>query len=180
MIDYGFGVSFKTIEDDDAEFLFNGRNEKSVRVWCRQVGLLEWSNHCAWMDAQAEDDSVRMFLVMNEDRESLGCAGLTSIDLINRRAEFSCWIHPEHQGKGYARGALYTLFKFGFDELNLNRIWGETFFNNPARRLFAGIGMAEEGVRRDFYFKCGDWVDAVLYSINHAEFNAHISNLPNS
>jgi RimJ/RimL family protein N-acetyltransferase len=60
---------------------------------------------------------------------------------------------------------LTLLFDHGFDVLNLNRIWGEVFSFNHAANIFEKIGMEKEGVRKEFYFKSGRYVDATLYSI---------------
>jgi RimJ/RimL family protein N-acetyltransferase len=70
-----------------------------------------------------------------------------------------------------AKKALKMLFKFGFDDLNLHLIWGETFDGNPACALFERIGMEKEGTRRDFYFKEGKFISCHLYSITSDQFD---------
>jgi RimJ/RimL family protein N-acetyltransferase len=100
----------------------------------------------------------------------VGVAGLTSIDRLARRAEFSLYIGPEHHGEGYGRKALIALFTKGFRDLGLNLIWGESFDGNPAIRLFESLGMIREGTRRDFYFKDGRFIDAHLFSIRSTEW----------
>lgn len=99
-----------------------------------------------------------------------GVAGLTSIDWVNRRAEFSLYINPDCQSKGFGEAALRHLLKHGFEVLNLNLIWGESFDGNPAMRLFSRVGMRPMGVRRQFYFRDGKYLDAYLWDITKAEF----------
>jgi ribosomal-protein-alanine N-acetyltransferase len=100
----------------------------------------------------------------------LGVCGLTSMDLINRRAEFSLYIGPEFQGQGFGKNALKTLLAHGFRNYGLNRIWGESFEGNPAIAMFESLGFEPEGIRKEFYFKGGKFIDAYLFSISNLVF----------
>lgn len=168
----------------DKEKFFDWRNDREIWRWCRQSGPITYAQHLNyWSNTDVLQDR-RMFSILPDAEASViqskycsdlkytvGCCGLTSIDHINRRAEFSCYIGPEHQRKGYARSALTELFNHGFDDLNLNVIWGETFDGNPALNLFVDLGMTVEGTRREFYFKEGRYLDATLVSVRRDEWN---------
>lgn len=169
MIDYGQGVTLRRIEETDLPALFQWRNDYRVWKWCRQNEPLHPSNHKKWFDWQASDKSVSMFAVLDQDGDIVGVCGLTDIDRTNRRAEFSLYIDPDRMGNGYGASSLRTLFRHGFDRLGLNVIWGETFDTNPAASLFRKVGMKQEGVRRDFYFREGKFLDAILFSIRRNE-----------
>ena len=150
------------------------RNDPRVYRWCRQNNLITDLQQEEWIKKISFDPSIRMYTIWTHHSTShgvelVGVCGLTSIDLINKRAEFSCYIDPDHQKKGFAKDALKALFKYGFEEMNLNIIWGETFSDNHAQHLFEKMGMVKEGVRRDFYFKAGKYCDAILYSIKRTE-----------
>jgi len=164
---------FDTINEEDLPLLREYRNDWAIRRWCRQVGLISELKQIEWWSGLSEDDSKIMFSIkeenINDGKIPVGVCGLTSIDLINKRAEFSLYIAPKHQKKGLARRALKMLFQFGFDELALNLIWGETFDGNHAAKLFERLGMIKEGTRRDFYFKEGKFIDCHLYSIKKDE-----------
>ena len=100
----------------------------------------------------------------------VGVCGLTSIDLRHRTAEFSVLIHPEHQRKGYGEDALSCLLHYGFDHLNLHRIWGETFEGNPGMRLYDKLGFKLEGRAREAYYKEGAYHDALVYGMLQHEW----------
>ena len=142
----------------------NARNNDSVRRWCRQVGYISELQQEKWLFAQDSDPTIQMFEYVVNDAVR-GVCGLTSIDMVSRRAEFSLYIIPEFCRKGFATKALLELFNFGFRELGLHQIWGETFAKNPAAQIFDKIGMQVDGIRRDFYFKDGKFIDAVMYSM---------------
>ena len=166
MIDYGFGVELDAIEPTDLEQMRRWRNDERIRKWCRQTDLIAPHEQEAWFLGCRE----KMFAIRHSGK-LVGVAGLTSVDTVARRAEFSLYIGPQHWRKGLARAALKTLFRHGFDSLNLHLIWGETFDGNPALSLFKSLGMVVEGVRRDFYYKGGKYINASLISIKKDEFN---------
>ena len=169
MIDYGFGVTLRAVNSTDTK-LVEWRNEFEVRRWCRQVGLLSDRDHQKWLDAQNDTPTIRMFVIAIEGYGDVGVCGLTGIDLLNRRAEFSLYINTKDRRRGCARAALLSLLAFGFNDLNLNRIWGETFEGNPALNLFDTIGFEREGVRKEFYYRAGHYIDCTLVSIGRDQF----------
>lgn len=178
MIDNKHGVKLGSIDLSMAYQLRQWRNHILIRKWCRQTSLISDQDQENWMKLQNEDKTVKMFSIFsdtsfadNPSKELLiGCCGLTSIDHINQRAEFSVYIGPEYHGNGFGKKTLLTLFWHAFEDLNLNTIWGECFNKNPANKLFKDLGMTQEGIRRQFYFKEGEFIDAHLYSITKEEF----------
>lgn len=164
-------IQLRRIRQGDLGLLFKMRNDPSVYKWCRQYAPLHWEAHEAWYLRQARDSSLEMFAVSVYE-ELVGCVGLTSIDLVNRRAEFSCYIGKDHQGKGYGKEALKLLLEFGFMDLGLNRIWGESFAGNPALLVFEKLGFQKEGIRLDHYYRAGRFIDAHLVSISASEYFA--------
>jgi RimJ/RimL family protein N-acetyltransferase len=174
-------IYLDTIEESDLETMRSWRNNPRIHNWCRQTGLISKIDQLNWYKRQNDDPNIRMFKIISDDGEVLskvGICGLTSIDYNARRAEFSCYVAPHKQGNGYAKDALKALFHHGFASLNLRLIWGETFSENPARHMFEKLGMVREGVRRQFYFKNGKYIDAILYSITKEEFYG-LDNPPN-
>jgi RimJ/RimL family protein N-acetyltransferase len=172
VIDFGYGIMLDRINLEDLDQLREWRNDPAVYLWCRQNNLISKQDQLRWHSHQNDDASMKMFLLRAAKRSDqvnfgtrLGVAGLTSIDMTNRNAEFSLYIGPEYQGQGYGGDGLRTLFSYGFDWLGLRRIWGETFEHNPAKHLFKKVGMTEEGTARKKYYKEGAWVDAIQFSI---------------
>lgn len=173
MINYGHGVVLSPIERESLKKIWLWRNNYAIWAWCRQNDLINWEEHEKWFDQVSLDKSTRMYMIWASGK-SVGVCGLTSIDKMNRRAEFSLYIGTEHQRRGYAKQALYTLFEHGFKNLGLNVIWGETFDGNPAAGLFEAIGMKLEGTRREFYWKNGKFIDCHIYSILSSEWDSRI------
>lgn len=178
MIDYGYGVRLQYVSESDTEDFFKWRNDERVWKWCRQNGPLTKKHHKTYWEKCDDDESIKMYAIYttegleNVQKDSLvGCAGLTSIDNVNSRAEFSIYINPDIASKGFGERALKTLFSYGYQFLNLNSVWGESFEENPALKTFTKIGMKEEGKRRAFYYRKGQYIGATLISLLRSEWD---------
>lgn len=169
MIQYWDEVCLDTLDTEDLWQLRKWRNDPEIWRWTRQNDLISESQHQEWFSRQGKDPTIQMYAVRNAHRTLLGACGLTSLDRTNRRAEFSLYIAPKWQGKRFGKIALQTLIRHGFKNLGLHLIWGETFAGNPALRMFMDIGFRFEGIRRDFYFRDGQFINAILISMKESE-----------
>jgi RimJ/RimL family protein N-acetyltransferase len=156
-----------------SEMIRTFRNDFRIWRWCRQNDLITDQDQERWFKRIHEDPSLRMYAIQGS-RSVIGVCGLTSIDPVCRRAEFSLYIAPELQGYGYGRKAILTLIDHGFSNLGLNLIYGESFEGNHAQDLFRSIGFKHEGTRRSFYFKEGKFIDADLYSLLFSEWETSL------
>lgn len=163
------GISLGSLEPSICSLLFKWRNDPSLFKWFRQNDVLAWNQHEKWFNEHQNDKSIKMYGIYS-DNTVVGVCGLTSIDLQNQRAEFSIYISTDYHGNGYGPKALKLLLWHGFNSYPLNLIWGETFSGNPALKTFKEIGFKEDGVRREFYFKEGKFINCHLISIKRNEF----------
>lgn len=171
MIDYNQEVWLNAISAADPKELLKWRNSQAIYQWCRQFEPLNAWDHADWIASLKSRKDVRMYSIEDSTVGThVGVCGLTSIDMINRRAEFSLYIDPDQHRHGYGRGALITLCAHAFLSLGLNHVFGESFDGNPAVKMFEQVGFKLEGTRRGFYFRDGKFIDAHLYSILAAEF----------
>ena len=71
--------------------------------------------------------------------------------------------------------ALRAVIKFGFEEMNLNRIEAQHETTNPASgRVMEKVGMKKEGVLRQRLRNKGKFVDVALYSVLRGERSARM------
>lgn len=147
------------------------RNQYAIYKWCRQREPLTLARHRKWFESLATRDDVKMYAIHNDKKEFVGVCGLTDIDHVNRRAEFSMYVGPEFQGQGIGEQALRMLLRIAFDVHNLVTVWGESFEGNPATKMFERVGFKYEGMRRAFYYRDGKQIGATLWSILRDEYN---------
>ncbi len=171
MVDYGYGVSFQPLNRSHCDLYLGWRNKPELRRWFRQNDLISQEDHLAWFDGLKDRKDVRMYEVLSNNIP-VGVCGLTGLDLVNRRAELSCYVVSAPIGVGAWDHAIKTLLHHGFMAYGLDTIYAEPFSKNPILPLLVEIGFELEGVRRNFYMRDGKMIDAHLYSILKAEFEA--------
>ena len=144
MIDHGYGVRLESLKAENIRTYLDNRNDPKIFKWCRQFDCLQPGQHVDWYDRVVTDPSVNAMYEITAPlaktgigmHSLVGMAGLTDIDRVNSRAEFSLYIMPYYHRRGLAKAALKTLFTHAFKGHNLNSVWGETFEHNPAFKLF--------------------------------------------
>ena len=114
----------------------------------------------------AEKGSLYAFAVVRElDSELLGAISLGIVPEY-KRAELAYWMGKPYWGHGYTTEAASRLVKFGFEELDLNRIYAFAFSTNPASsRVMQKIGMTYEGTLVQHVRKRDEYYDLVAYGI---------------
>lgn len=95
----------------------------------------------------------------------IGSVGLKIAPRFNH-AEVGYWIGVPFHGKGYATEALNAILDYGFDTLNLHKIFGNHFTSNPASaHVMIKCGMKKEAELIDHYMKGTKYYSIVQYCI---------------
>jgi RimJ/RimL family protein N-acetyltransferase len=75
-------------------------------------------------------------------------------------------VHPDFRGCGVADEAARLLQRELLEELDYHRLELECYaFNERAIRHAERVGYVREGVKRKAYWRHGDWVDGVMFSL---------------
>lgn len=172
------GITLAPISRNDLPTLQRFRNLPEVYEHVRERRLLTMEDMEKWWEMLAVDrgQTVRMFAVKIPSAHDLGgtwpdgqpalafdligCAGLTSIDWINRRAELSVYTVPsEHEIE-----AARLVIAHAFDVLGLHRVEAETI--TPKRAEFcATLCFTCEGSRLQSYWRNGKFVDSLHWGL---------------
>src|SRR6266702_8170231 len=108
---------------------------------------------------------------LNSDSRLIGLVGLKDINYINQTAEFYVIIGDHSvQGKGYGTEATTVMCRYGFMELNLNRIQTLDMEENIAGwRTDEKAGFKYEGTMRESILRFGKYSDMRVYSVLRSE-----------
>ncbi len=111
-------------------------------------------------------------VALNEDNRLIGLVGLKDINYINQSAEFYVIIGDHTiQGKGYGTEATKLMLRYGFTELNLNRIQTQDMEANIGGwRADEKAGFIYEGTLREAILRFGKYHNVKLYSILRSEY----------
>tara|TARA_Y100000296_G_scaffold34805_1_gene40368 strand:+ start:10238 stop:10687 length:450 start_codon:yes stop_codon:yes gene_type:complete len=143
-----------------------------LRKYFREYRELSTTMQDAWYEKILIDKEQVNFEIraLKNDR-LIGCCGLHYIDWVHRHAEFGIYIGVDKYRNGdNGSDALRTLIKFGFEDLNLNRIWCEVYENNSALDVYRHIGFKDEGTLRQTYYNEGRYWDSHLLSMLREEY----------
>lgn len=108
--------------------------------------------HEAWFEAiRGREDCVYFAVEQEGEPRHVGNVWLWAIDLRHRKAELRIVIgDPAARGRGVGAEAIERLCRYGFDRLNLHRIYAYVLAINPGgRRAFEKAGFALEGTLRE-------------------------------
>ena len=98
-----------------------------------------------------------------ENLKLIGAIGL-HLDIENHKAEVGYWLGKSFWNKGYVSEALQKVLKFGFEELNLNKIYASHFLHNPASgKVLEKNGFVYEGTLYQEIFKNNQFLDIKRY-----------------
>jgi ribosomal-protein-serine acetyltransferase len=162
----------------DAESIFEAVNESIAEVspwmpWCNSDYSLEESK--SWCESR--DDAWKKgteydFVIMDKPNNlTLGVCGLNHINVEERFANLGYWVRTSRTRQGIATAAVPMIVKFGFDNLNLQRIEIVVAVGNlPSQRVAEKAGALREGLLRQRLFVHGQILDAFMFSLVPTDF----------
>lgn len=161
-------LSQPTISDvEDVVFQMNSTSEISENTLSLPFPYLEENAHF-WFkmaeDGFANKDAFIFGIREKENLKLIGAIGL-HIDLGNNKAEVGYWLGKSFWNKGYVSEALQEVIKFGFEDLNLNKIYASHFLHNPASgKVLEKNGFTFEAVLLQEILKNEKYLDIRRYS----------------
>lgn len=161
-------VGLRAIEKDDLPKLLEWRNQPEYRRYFREYRELSSVNQAEWFESRVvHDRNTVMFAIVDLNTEELlGACGLCYIDWINRNADFSIYIGKDevYIDDVYAVEAAAIMVKYGFEELNLHKLWAEIYsFDDKKKVLFDKLGFSLEGCHKETHWTDGHWCDSLFY-----------------
>ena len=111
-------------------------------------------------------------VALKSDNRLIGLVGLKDINTLNQSAEFYILIGDRSiWGQGYGTEATLLMIRYGFVELNLNRIQTQDIEENVAGwRADEKAGFKLEGILREAFQRSGKYHDVRMYSLLRNEF----------
>jgi RimJ/RimL family protein N-acetyltransferase len=166
-------VTLGPLLDADLPVLFRWINEPEQVHWNSAYRPVSETDHRAWFEAVRHRSDVTIFAIRTLPEERLiGSCQLRNIDPVHRNAELQIRIgEVDERGVGYGTHAVRQLLHFGFQDLNLRRVYLNVFAHNAAAiRTYEKAGFRREGVLREAAHIDGRYVDVVVMGILRPEF----------
>ncbi len=123
-------------------------------------------------DALMAEGAV-LFGIRDSNETLLGHVGLYGLNWVARHAELRILIGEDVRGRGIGTEATRMVVAYGFERLNLNKVWlGVNADNIGGLRCYEKAGMTREGVLRAEIWRNGRYYDAIRLSILRDEWLA--------
>jgi RimJ/RimL family protein N-acetyltransferase len=138
-----------------------------------------------WINTHSDVRSEKNFIILLEEVVDLGippavgtirylgAISLYDIDYINKRAEFGRFYIGENDclGKGYGKETLRVLLDYGFNVLNLNKIYADVFSTNyKIIELYKEFKFVVEALLVKHYFVGGEFIDVTRMSVFRSDW----------
>tara|TARA_R110002033_G_scaffold139077_1_gene178248 strand:+ start:4129 stop:4665 length:537 start_codon:yes stop_codon:yes gene_type:complete len=173
----GKKVGLRALEREDLKYLRDWRNKEDFRRNFREVRELSLTDQEKWFESIQNTKHINfMFTIVDlETNEPIGAAGLLYINWINRSADFSFYIGKDDiyiDDKDASLEAVNLLIKYGFNNLNLNKIWMELYeFDTKKIDIFTKkFNFKQDGLLRENCFEDGKYWDSYLISLLSKDF----------
>lgn len=114
----------------------------------------------------ANPDAFRLVMVLKETGAPIGTLGFHRYSKQDNRAELGYDMMKAYWGRGLMIEAVREIIRYGFMEMDLNRIEADANAKNVrSTKLMLNIGFKREGTLRQKFFYKGGFHDAEIFSI---------------
>ncbi len=160
----------RAIEKEDLPQLMKWRNNPSLRKYFRETAEINRINQEKWFNMVNDKNSIhKMFAIVKLDTDELmGACGLCYIDWVNRSADFSIYLGYDniYIDDKYAIDAAKLMRDYGFNILNLHRLWAEIYSIDEAKKIFFNtLKFKLDGEFRETYWYNKKWYNSLFYSL---------------
>ena len=135
-----YGVSYKTLEDTEAQMQF-------------------------FVDLEKEGTGIWWAVCSLDNKTFYGAGGLNSLNKVHKKAEIGFWLLTEFWGQGIMTEVMPIICNYGFDNLELHRIEGIVETNNlTCKKAMKKLDFKLEGTMKDCEVKNGKFISLDIYA----------------
>lgn len=160
----GKHVTLRPMEHDDIEQIRQWRNSPHNAKHFAARDPISPEQQEKWFEAKSKSDQFLFLIILeNNTQKRIGLTHLENINLKHRHDGWGIYIGELEYRKGiYATEATELILSYGFDYLNLNKIYGNTLpHNERGRRFHKRLGFNEEATFKNHYFLDGQYTDLI-------------------
>jgi ribosomal-protein-alanine N-acetyltransferase len=162
-------LTLRTLTLEDAPDLFAYASDPATTVfveWPRHETVADSRTHIRRLLTHHAVGNYHWGITDRKDTRLIGTCGFIATTLAHRRAEIVYTVAPDRWGQGIATEAAAAIIRFGFVNLDLNRIEARCLPEHAAsRRVMAKLGMTFEGILRQHVLMKGRFADLAMYAV---------------
>ena len=164
-------LELRTLIPENAEEVFGAidKNREYLREflpWADDAKSPETTKNTIekWQKSLEAGTEICMGIFL--DREYIGNIGIHELKSQNHSAEIGYWLAEDYQGRGIVTDCVRVIINYGFNELNLNRIYICCVSKNKkSGAIPERLGFVKEAVLQDGEYFYGVYYDKVIYGM---------------
>ena len=162
----GERIRLRAIEESDLSRINEMFWDPEVSVYLAATWPEPIAGTRSWWEGVRSNPSTLALAIETRAGELVGACSLEGIDVRVRSAGLGIWIGKPYWDRGHGTDAVRTLCRFGFGEMNLQRIGLAVYETNQRGvRAYQKVGFKEEGRRRRAHFVGGRHIDVIVMGL---------------
>jgi len=167
----GDSINFMPINLEHINLYLKWTNIAKVRRYARVLYPVTAEELKKFLEGQQQNGQIRKFIDFiiyhKKIQKPIGDCGLFDIDWVDRKAMVAYTIgEPDYWGKGICTEAVKLITRYGFEELNLFKLFAHIYAPNVGSyRCVEKNGYTLEAtLKKDTYVE-GKYLDTYIYSL---------------
>ena len=153
---------------NDLDVLVAIANNKNIAQYMADVFPHPYSHEKgkSFIDFATTNASACIFAITINNKP-VGSIGLhLQSDILRKNAEIGYWLAESYWGKGITPNAINQIIKYGFEKLDIVRIFARIYGTNiPSQKVVEKCGFKLEGKYEKTIFKNNEFLDELIYAI---------------
>jgi RimJ/RimL family protein N-acetyltransferase len=148
---YSERLIFRQFRSEDKEILIELLNDKDVSKWTERIPFPYEEKHAIWWINNKPKNNYVYAIVRKNGNCLIGGTNITS------KGEIGCWIGKRYWKKRFATETVERLAQFGFEEMELEKVWAATHKDNKApMKVLKNLGFSRVDDRPYYVEGIGD------------------------
>jgi RimJ/RimL family protein N-acetyltransferase len=179
----GKNIKLRAIEKKDLKTIQQWRNNPKFQKFFREYRELSETHINKWYEEIILNDKFEFFIIekMNSIKPNkiIGITGITYIDWKNRHADLHFYIGDKDAWveTKYSDEAFKLILNYGFNTLNLNKLWAEIYQIDTGKlSFFNGNKFQIDAKLREHYYYEGEYYSSFILSLLKRDYEKSINN----
>ena len=160
-------LKYRALEPEDAMLLFQWENNLEInQVSLSKVPFSKYILEQYISQAHLDIQQAGQFRFILEDNQgnAIGCVDLFDYDAIDRRSAIGIIVDEKYRSMGYATEAISLMKDYAFNRLGMHQLYSSVAIDNiSSLKLFKTAGFNQIGVRKDWCFRNGVFIDVIEF-----------------
>lgn len=155
----------KKLEDKELEIVLEWRNSDRVRNFMYNNQIISLEEHKKWFRKISQSDSDQYYTFVFNDKP-VGLVYFNDIDKKNKHCFWGFYIGDTNVPKGSGTAMGYLGLNIAFENLDMNKIYGEVLSINERSIIFhEKLGFIREGHFRKHILRENNYLDVYRYGL---------------